>query len=508
MGLLSVPQLFFAAVALAAAKPDGQCGYQCTEDSQCTFCGNAGKCSCPDGKDVPFYQESCSCVSAPADPPKEPPVNVQDSVWPSEWVANVSAWCYGDFSDKTSTANGRFYYNAALGRSRADWTPYTNGKDAMQIWIGDEKGNSHYYVKSGLFCLTFPITDPGMHKAPVGLEKPDWMKACSDAGFARYVGREQVQVDDIHKGNLVEWVDHWSCRVDYTAANQTITFQNWHSLGLGQLPKGLPLRVTGGNSAPNPTQGSPRLNSVWYNEFKTGAGVTDASMFQKPGGLCIPVGLEETHKFFGHHVTHEHIFSHDFHKRAHYLAHAKPSSHDLVRAKKPKPGKSFSGSHFAESMVKLNAILKLDKELQTQSCSNFTLTSLQQVQRMLFDARAPALASVYHDSDDKRRMAHSSSAALLAEQVQHAALEKERPDLFKKVRDGICHELVMWYVHHLSASAREEIKSRVVLPLLPDKLHSDPAASADNTTHEVHSRYKAQVSCAICHVNPSSEIVV
>ena len=38
-----------------------------------------------------------------------------------------------------------------------------------------------------------------------------------------------------------------SCHVDYEKANQSITFQNWHSLA----PKGLPLRVTGGNSAPN-----------------------------------------------------------------------------------------------------------------------------------------------------------------------------------------------------------------------------------------------------------------
>ena len=74
--------------------------------------------------------------------------------------------------------------------------------------------------------------------------------------------------------------------------NQSITFQNWHSLGLDSLPKGLPLRVTGGNSAPNPTKGSPRLSTVWYSDFQTGNASVPASIFKKPSWLCIPVGRE------------------------------------------------------------------------------------------------------------------------------------------------------------------------------------------------------------------------
>merc|ERR1712137_1511553 len=71
-----------------------------------------------------------------------------------------------------------------------------------------------------------------------------------------------------------EWVDHWSCHLDYTSAQQQITFQNFHSLGLGKVPKGLPVRVTGGNSAPNGQKGSPRLSTVWYKDFITGPNAT------------------------------------------------------------------------------------------------------------------------------------------------------------------------------------------------------------------------------------------
>merc|ERR1719235_1797406 len=161
-----------------------------------------------------------------------------------------------------------------------------------------------------MLCLYFPITDPGMDGKPlVGVEQADWMKRCNDAGFAKYVGREQV-----HYGDSDEWVDHWSCRLDYAEANQSITFQNWHSLGLGKVPKGLPVRVTGGNSAPDSQKGSPRLNSVWYKDFDTSANATKPEDFTKPSGFCIPVGADEVKAYFGHDVTLAHTFNPAFHR--------------------------------------------------------------------------------------------------------------------------------------------------------------------------------------------------
>lgn len=374
--------------------------------------------------------------------------------------------------------------------------------------MGANKGQpeSWYYVATGPICLKFHITDPGAAGAMVGIEKPDWMARCKDAGYGHMVGREQVRV-----GTEDHWVDHWSCRLDYEAANQSITFQNWHSLGLGSIPKGLPLRVTGGNSAPNPTKGSPRLNSVWYTDFVTGEQATKDSDFSLPnfgGKLCIPVGETETKAFFGHLPAAAHVFSADFHRRAHFLPHAEPHVEDLKRAKTKKPRESFQGKHFQESMQKLNAVLKRVNGLKTMSCSNMTQSVLHETQRVLFDARSHHLDSVYQVASDTRRMAHSSLDALLEEQQKMKAVSATASQAVQeKLRDGLCHELVMWYVHHLSADAREEIKDHIVLPLLPEVQHKEvqPAADAHADEKALHARYNEQVSCAICHLAPSAQ---
>jgi len=250
--------------------------------------------------------------------------------------------------------------------------------------------------------------------------------------------------------------------------NQSIVFQNWHSLGLDGVPKGLPLRVTGGNSAPSPTKGSPRLSTVWYTDFKTGDGVTKPEDFEKPSWFCIPVGLEEAESFFGHPVTRDHVQSPDFQKRAHFLPHAKPGARDLARARRPKPSLPFLGESFGHAMRKLNSVLMKEENLKVRPCQEFSLEEVHEAQRLLFHARSAELHGVYHRANDTRRMAHASLSQLDAEHGEHADIAAEAPELAAKLRDGACHEAVMWYVHHLSAEARDEVKGLLTLPLLPE----------------------------------------
>jgi len=494
MNLILLTLLVAVAAATFTTKPDGTCGYQCTVDSDCSGCGTAGSCSCPDA-DTKYPQISCTCVSTPANPPAAPVKNITDSIWPSKWTANVSAWDYGDFSDKTAVASGKFYFDGSTGHTRADWTPFTNGKDATQVWIAslstaDTVASSNYYVKSGPICISFPITDPGLpNKVQVSVERPDWMSFCDQGGWAKYVGREQV--DGV-------WTDHWSCHIDYIGVNQSITFQNWHSLGLDTVPKGLPVRVTGGNSAPNPTQGSPRLNSVWYSNFKTGDDSVKPDDFKKPAWICIPVMMDaaEQKEFFGFVPTHKHVMSADFHQRAHWAVHANSSAADLHRASS-KPV-HLKGANFKDAMQLLNSRLTDAPLLQTKACSTFTLAELEQVQRLLLEARSPALQRVYEDNSDTRAL-----RVQLTELAQQYTLLQQittaRPELFAKVRDGLCHETVMLYVHHLSEGAREEVQHLVSLPLMPPTQHAAKAED-DAIAAQVHSTYNTQVSCAVCHV--------
>merc|ERR1712127_174774 len=192
----------------------------------------------------------------------------------------------------------------------------------------------------------------------------------------------------------------------------------------------------------------------------------------------------------------------DFHQRAHFLPHAQPTARDHVRARQPKPSKAFAGSHFADAMAKLNAALAREPGLATEFCNEISLPTLQATQRLLFDARAPELDRVYREAGDSRAMAHATLASLQAEQAKVRAMVDQK-DLFAKARDGACHEAVMWYTHHLTESAREAVKEQLVLPTLPETQHKEPMASADADDHEVHRRYGEQISCAICHIEPS-----
>lgn len=433
-------------------------------------------------------------MSTPANPPATPVKNIADSVWPSKWTANVTAWDYGTFADKAVTASGKFYYDGDGGHTRADWTPYTNGKDATQVWIAEVNSSSNYYVKTGPLCISFPITDPGLpNKVQVSVERADWIPNCDKGGWLKYMGREQV--DGV-------WTDHYSCHIEYTSANQSITFQNWHSLGLDGVAKGLPVRITGGNSDPNPTQGSPRLNTVWYSNFKTGPDSVNPDDFKKltnPLGLpCLPVMMDakEQNEFFGFVPTHQHVMSSAFHQRAHWAVHANSSSADLQRASS-KPS-NLKGEDFQHAMQLLNSRLQQQPDTNTKECSQFSLEELHEVQLLLLQARSPALQRVYQDNHDTRAL-RIGLDQLDEEYVRLQAMTESRPEFFSKVRDGLCHETVMLYVHHLSEGARDEVKHLVTLPLMPAAQHT-ASASDDAVATQVHSAYNTQVSCAVCHV--------
>lgn len=485
-----------AATALAADH--ATCGYECTDDSDCGGCGSAGFCSCPLGKDDlgkehSIAATSCSCSSQPANPPDSAP-DVALTAWPSQFSCDVDALTYGDYNHTSTVSTGKFYYDGALG-SKTVWTSLHGGNGATQIWASDTSSataKSYYWVQNGPVCIGIPMTDPGIDgKPPVGIELPNWMSRCNDAGLAKYVGREEV--DGV-------WTDHYVCHLDYThldGLHEGITFQNWHTLGEDGNPAGLPIRVTGGNSQPDPQQ-SPRLNTVWYSNFCTGSDCVTANDFKKPSPLCFPVGQADAEEFFGHVPEPKHVFSSAFQRRANFLPFAKASSNDLRRARQPKPGRGFTGDSFGSSMEKLNDILKREEGLNTRECHEFSLPALQDVQRLLFDARTPELEQIYKDADDTRSMAHDNTESLLQEQKMHLELADAES---LKARDGVCHELVMWYVHHLSNDAREEIKAQLVLPLLPTQRHS-----VSGNEH-VDRRYEQQVSCGVCHVSPASVAV-
>jgi NADPH:quinone reductase-like Zn-dependent oxidoreductase len=475
--------------------PPSSCGIFCTADSDCSRCGTSGKCSKASEK---FPAIASSCVDAPPNPPKDPAPNTNNTVWPSQFTCDVETWAYNDWSDHLGIAKGKFYYDAIGGRSRSDWFPYTNGKNSTQIWLPswDKSQKSKYYVKSGPLCMYFPIKDVDT-VGVVNLIRPSWIRDVDKLGVVEYMGREKV------KG---EWTDHYAATYNTLDGkdqhNQTIVFATFTSIGLGKTPTGFPLRLTGGNINISPN-GQPRLMSAWYSNPNMGPGAVKDDDFKAPGGICIPVAGEEAATFFGTaEVTSAQIGDRAFVKRAHFLPHARPALSDLKRARTKVPRADKTGQTFPEAMVQLNKVLVRDLELSSQHCEAFSVEQLHEIQKELFAARSPALQDLY-SGHDNRALRYASHTDLFASHEDQLAAATQS-HLGTMIRDGLCHELVMMYVHHLTESARSELKSGAfVLPRLPERDMHLPPEGQDSMAVGVHKEYVEQVTCTICHMGSS-----
>merc|ERR1719263_2295955 len=115
-------------------------------------------------------------------------------------------------------------------------------------------------------------------------------------------------------------------------------------------------------------------------------------------------------------------------------------------------------------MNTLNAQLLGEAGLETKACDAFTLAELHEVEDVLFFARSHVLQGVYAEAEDTRSIAHKDVKSLREEQRQQKALVAARPDLYDIVRDGVCHEAVMWYVHHTSDAAKAEVRELITPP--------------------------------------------
>ena len=75
------------------------------------------------------------------------------------------------------------------------------------------------------------------------------------------------------------------------------------------------------------------------------------------------------------------------------------------------------------------------------------------------------------------------------------------------LRDGHCHEALMWYVHHLSNDMKEVLRQQtdLTIPLLSHAPHGAACAGTaralggDAVAAKVCAAYQEQVTCASCH---------
>merc|ERR1712224_759682 len=160
------------------------------------------------------------------------------------------------------------------------------------------------------------------------------------------------------------------------------------------------------------------------------------------------------------------------------------------------------GKSFTEMADKLNVHLEqlLAGTIGHTECSDFTIDELNDVMRMVNSARDDSLNSIYQDSMDPRRIIHDGHVGLEKRFAREAELVAAAPELEHMIRDGKCHEVVMWFVHHLSVESQREIAHLVSLPLLPRIRHYTGNAHKSNAHKEIASTYEDEISCTDCHL--------
>lgn len=173
---------------------------------------------------------------------------------------------------------------------------------------------------------------------------------------------------------------------------------------------------------------------------------------------------------------------------------------DLQRAKEKVPRAPWKGRTFGEMASVLNEALRSGGSA-VKDCMEWSAEELVQLQRRLFAEAEPALLEVYQATNDGRSRRFTS----LADLEQHWArlnasvAVSGQPELLRVRRDGLCHETVMWWVHHLPSAAQSRLRAAgLVVPSLPTQRHG--RGSAPHVAEAgVHDEYEQQVSCQQCH---------
>jgi len=174
---------------------------------------------------------------------------------------------------------------------------------------------------------------------------------------------------------------------------------------------------------------------------------------------------------------------------------AAASSQDLVRAKTKVPRAEFCGGSFAE-MGKV-----LTKHLRAQvgrvnDCSNFTISELREIQVQLFKVADPRLVSVYVETTDNRRERHASLDDMA--RYWSSLTAGDVPEVKAMLRDSLCHEVVMRFVHHTTESAKTHLKQdpSFVMPTLPTVKHANDGRIEVQAAHK---EYALATGCQVCH---------
>jgi len=172
---------------------------------------------------------------------------------------------------------------------------------------------------------------------------------------------------------------------------------------------------------------------------------------------------------------------------------------DLARAHQRVPRTEWKGGDFVGMSAVLNAHLARSG-YGVRHCEHWTVSELQELQARLFAEADDALLAIYAAAADNRRQRFTSQEALAAHWAAVDAAAATSDALGQVRRDGLCHEAVMWWVHHLPHTVQKRLGAEgLSLPSLPTRRHAPAPSDAPGAVRAVHAEYAQQVSCQQCH---------
>lgn len=164
---------------------------------------------------------------------------------------------------------------------------------------------------------------------------------------------------------------------------------------------------------------------------------------------------------------------------------------DLRRARQWTPRAEYRGrGTLSAANALLNRHLTAHEGISLQPCETFDVSTLRELMLHLFSRASPYLSASYSASDGR----HARYASVDEMEAEWSSV----PVNDTLVRDAHCHEVVMWYVHHLTTPEQRALRGTHVLPLLPAAEQAvDRGTPKPSTAIDFYSR---RVTCQDCHI--------
>lgn len=172
----------------------------------------------------------------------------------------------------------------------------------------------------------------------------------------------------------------------------------------------------------------------------------------------------------------------------------RPSTRDAGRAHATVPREALRADHAKGVARTLNRWLGAAPG--ARPCEEWALEELDGLMDRMEPLRDERAGALYRRRLDPREGGDGSFEARRARRRRLRSLNASEDEL-ELLRDGLCHEVAMWYAHQLGGDGRAQLHMEEGgVPLLP----SGGVRACDACRPEVREAYEAQVTCLDCHM--------